>query len=153
MLNEPPAHSRPQLPWKSIGIGLGLTAVIAALIIFASVYHSGPAGQQQNAYAAQLAIENAQVTQADTMMAGSVTYWNADLVNQGGKTVSACTATLAFLDPYGKTVQTETEDLISSKVAPLGPHERRHLQIGFEKISYEWNQAPPKVTFQSVYVK
>lgn len=153
MLNEPPAHSRPQLPWKSIGIGAGLTVVIVALILFASLYDSGPAGEQQNAYAAQLTIENAQVSQADTMMAGSVTYWNADLVNQGDKTVSACRATLTFLDPYGKAVQTETEDLIGPKVAPLRPHERRHLQIGFEKVSYEWNQAPPRVTFQRVYVK
>lgn len=153
MLNEPPAHSRQPLPWKSIGIGAGFTAVLAALIVFASVYRSSPAGQQQNAYAAQLAIENARVTQADTMMAGSVTYWNADLVNQGDKTVSACTATLTFLDPYGKAVQTETEELVSPKTAPLGPHEHRHLQVGFEKISYEWNQAPPRVTFQSVYVK
>lgn len=153
MLNQPPAPSRPQLPWKSIGIATGLTVLLVLLIVFASLYHSGPAGRQQNAYATHLAIDNAQVSQADTMMAGSVTYWNADLVNQGDKSVTACTVTLTFLDPYGKPVQTETEDLINPKVQPLGPHQRRHLQIGFEKVSYEWNQVPPKVTFQSVYVK
>lgn len=153
MLNEPPAHSRPQLPWKSMGIGAGLTVILVVLIVFASVYHSGPAGQQQNAYSAQLAVANPKVSQADTMMAGSVTYWDADLVNQGGKTVTACTVTLTFLDPYGKPVQTATEDLIGPKAAPLGPHQQRHIQIGFEQISYAWNQAPPKVTFQHVYVK
>lgn len=153
MLNEPPAPSRPKLPWKSIGIGAGLTAVIVAIILFASLYQSGPSGQRQDDYAAQLGIENARVSQADTMMAGSVTYWNADLVNHGDKSVTACTVTLAFLDPYGKTVQTEQQNLINSKTAPLRPHETRHLQIGFEKISYDWNQAPPQITFQSVYIK
>lgn len=153
MLNEPPAPSRSPLLWKSIGIGAGLTLVLVATILFYSLYQSAPSGQQQNAYASHLVIENAQVSQADTMMAGSVTYWNADLVNQGDRTVTSCTVTLAFLDPYGKTVQTETENLVNPKTSPLRPHDRRHLQIGFEKVSFDWNQAPPKVIFQSVFVK
>ena len=87
------------------------------------------------------------------MLAGSVTYWNADLVNHGAGTLTACTATLTFVDPYGRTVQIEKENLLDPKEPPLAPNASRHLQIGFDHISFQWNQAPPNVAFTRVYVR
>ncbi|MHB8736046.1 MAG: hypothetical protein ACYC6M_12170 [Terriglobales bacterium] len=149
----PPDGNGSAFPWKAIGIGVGVTALLLGLLLLGSRLSNRPPGHPDAAYAAQLQVDDLKMSAAATMMAGDVTYLDATLHNNGNRPVAALTIELTFSDTLGQTVQRERETVVSRHSGPLGAHSSRAIRLGFDHISTEWNQGPPQIKVLAVRVE
>ena len=138
---------------KPYAIGLAVTLVVVAGGWLATHVGSAPSGQRNDAYAAQVTIGNSRVSAAETMMAGGLVYYDATLVNNGDRTLTAVTVALTFNDLYGKPLETDQRVLLDDHVRPIRPHSQRAVEIGFDRVPAGWNQAPPAAIPVAVYVR
>ena len=140
------------LSWKPYAIGLAATLVVVAGGWVATHLSDTPAGQRNDAYAAQVEIANPHVAAAETMMAGGLVYYDGTLVNHGDQALTGFTVELTFDDLYGKPLARDQRVLLDDHVRPIPPHSRRDIEIGFDKVPAGWNQAPPDARAVAVYV-
>lgn len=138
--------------WKPYAAGAVVTAVIIAIWLIAA-QPSAPPGERDDAYAAQVVIQNARVLAGDSIMAGRVVYYKGTIVNRGGRTVTGYTVELTFNDIDGQPVERDRRALLAGHVSPIAPHSSRDFEIGFDKVPDNWNQAPPEPRGVEVYVR
>lgn len=138
--------------WKPYGIGgaVAVAVVIAAALV--ARVHLEPSGARDDGYGAQVAIRDARVSAAESMMAGGVVYYDGTLVNQGGRTLTGYTVELTFQDVDGKPLERDQRVLLDDRFKPLAPHAQRSFEIGFDQVPAGWNQAPPEPRAVAVYV-
>jgi hypothetical protein len=134
-------------------IGVLVTLAIVAVAWYASVRQPAPAGHLDNAYAAQVVIARAKVSEAQSMMGGGVIYYDGTLVNHGDRTLTGYTVELTFSDINGHPLRRVQRILLGRHVNPLPPRSRRAFEIGFDSVPPSWNQAPPTPRATAVYVQ
>lgn len=151
-LAQPPSPRRP-FPWLRIGIGIGITALIVVFAILSGRVASRPPGHADPAYVPQVQATATRVSEAETMMAGSVIYVEGTVTNHGTRPVTSVAVTLRFQDPYGQLVQKERATVVSATQTALAPGATRNFRVGFDHISAQWNQAPPGAQVVSVFTR
>jgi hypothetical protein len=88
---------------------------------------------------------------AQNFLGDSVTYLDAQVRNEGTKTVRRLDLDLTFVDMLSQVILRERAHPVSERTPPLKPGESRAFRITFEHIPVEWNQAAPTMT--PVYVQ
>ncbi len=134
-------------------IGLLATMAIVAIAWYASIHTPAPSGRLDHAYAAHIRITGAKVSEAQSMMAGGVIYYDGTLVNNGNRTLTGYTVELTFNDRNGHPLQRVQRTLLDDRLNPLPPHSRRSFEIGFDSVPAAWNQAPPTPRAVAIYVR
>ena len=138
---------------KPLGIGFAVALLLAVVALLFWQKSGGPRGTRNDGYAADLTISGARVLAAPTNLGGSITYFDGVLHNRGDREVGTYTVELNFRDVTDRVVQRKTRELIPPGTPPLEPHQSRQFRIGFEKVSPDWNQAPPEVKPLAVYTQ
>lgn len=139
--------------WKPYLIGLIVTCVLVAAVWVAMTHRSEPSGKRNDAYAAQVEIQNPQVSAAESMMGGGVVYYDGTLENHGDRTLTGYIVDLTFHNIDGQPIQTVRRTLLDDKQLPVAPRASRQFEIGFDQFPAGWNQAPPTPHAVAVYVR
>jgi hypothetical protein len=79
-----------------------------------------------------------------------VIYLDAQISNQGMRTVKQVEAKMEFMDLLGQVILRDQVKIFPPASLPLKPSETRAFQLFFDHVPSEWNQAPPRITTVSV---
>lgn len=134
-------------------IGAAVTAAVVIALVFAGRRAAAPAGTADPNYAPNVGAVATGVSQAETMMAGSVIYVDGAVSNRGRRAVTQVLARLRFFDSLGQLVQTESSPLLAPAAGPLAPGQTRPFRLGFDHVSAQWNDAPPRIEIAQVFVR
>ena len=162
---EPPPPEEPRGgPWLGLGIGFVIVVSIIGYLIYSSRTSETrnlprPAVMQSAAtadlYAANLAISDVNMSAAENMLGGEVTYVEGKVTNKGNKTVTGATVEVTFKNSLGQVVQRQTEplwiiqrrepaiDVAALAVSPMKTAGTREFRLSFEHISADWNRQYP----------
>ncbi|HXR98211.1 MAG TPA: FxLYD domain-containing protein [Terriglobales bacterium] len=138
---------------KTYLIGAGIAVAIAVALVAAAMRHSSPAGTRNDGYAAEVTISNAQVSAAESMMAGGVVYYTGTIENHGDRTLTGYTVALTFKGIDGNVLERDERSLVDDRFRPVPPHGSRSFEIGFDRVPAGWNQAPPDPQAVSVWTR
>jgi archaellum component FlaF (FlaF/FlaG flagellin family) len=165
-LFTPAKNDVPERKWAPFLIGLvAVLVVIGAIVAFTR--NSGQTKQQINPYAAKLQISNAKVSAAENYVGGTVTYLDADITNNGDKTLEGADMNLVFKNTMNEIVQKETlplhvltentmggyPDLVDMSRSPITPGHTKTVRMTLEHVSADWNQAPPQMQLVDLKLK
>jgi hypothetical protein len=106
--------------------------------------------EEQRAYLSQIEISDPEMSAAENFLGDTVIYLDARIANRGDRAVRAVELEMTFVDPWGQVVLKETGWPVHRRVPPLAPGETRPFQVAFERMPFEWNQAPPKIAVRRV---
>jgi hypothetical protein len=152
--------------WTPLIIGFVLVlAVVVAIVLLNRAKKD--VVKTSDPYAANLAVEQAKLSQADNFVGATVTYIDLTVKNNGPRTVVGGAVRAVFRDTLGQSVQKEIlplraliphglggEDEAGDLAqAPLGPGQTRTLRLTIEHISSAWNQAQPDLEFSGLRFK
>jgi len=101
--------------------------------------------EEEKAYFPEIVVSDARMSAAQNFLGGTVTYLDAQVANQGTKTVRRLDLQLEFVDMLNQVVLRETAHTIASRT-PLKPGETRAFRVSFDHMPADWNQAPPTIT-------
>lgn len=101
---------------------------------------------EEKAYLSQITTSDPRVTAAENFLGNTITYLNARVTNNGARTVRRLDLKLEFHDTLEQVVLRETTHPITPKTLPLKPGQTRTVQVAFEHMPVDWNQAPPTIT-------
>jgi hypothetical protein len=141
-------------------IGIGAAAVLIAIGLLMLFSHKGneKAATSIDQYAANLVIAGPAMSTADNFAGQQVTYIEAKITNNGGKTVNNAVVQIVFHDSLGQIVQKETQrvmvittrepyiDTAPLNSAPLKPGQTREFRLTFEHVSADWNMQLPEIS-------
>lgn len=129
-----------------------VSAVVLLLIRSGSRPSRGVAALQedQQAYFDQIAIADASMSAAENFLGDTVTYLDAKVTNKGTKAVRQLELELTFVDTLGQVVLRETARPVTPRMLPLKPGEMRAIQVSFEHMPMDWNQAAPAIRVRLV---
>jgi Protein of unknown function (DUF2393) len=155
-------------PWIGLGVGFVLIAAIVSGLIYSSRTSIDRiavqpqvvgAAAQADPYAANLQTSGIQLSQADNVIGGTVTYVEGTITNTGDKTVSGATVEVTFKNTMSQVVQRQNEqlwvvqsrepavDVATLAANPLKPGDKREFRLSFERISADWDRQPPAIRF------
>lgn len=129
-------------------VGLVIMAILFSAFYLAMRHSAQPSpvaekplafGEAEQAYLAEIKIDNLNLSAYENMFHQKVTYLNGDITNSGTRTIRAADVTIEFYDASNKVVLRETRRIIGGTVRPLGSGETQSIQIGFESIPPTWN--------------
>jgi hypothetical protein len=149
-----PSAERPRL--TSILAGAAALAVIVVIAIVVS--RSGPESSsaqveltpQEKEYLAHIRFSDARMSAATNFLGQRVIYLDAQISNQGHRSVKQVEAIMEFTDLLGQVIFREQARIFPPALLPLKSGETRDFQLFFDHIPSEWNQAPPRITVVSV---
>ncbi len=133
-----------------------IAAAIVALL-FAGVYlytqHSRSAGSSappplpmaaaEQAYAPRIHFTGFKRVRASNFLDQEVTILFGNVTNNGDRAVREIQVQLEFKDVFNQVVLRDTVRVLGSHALPLAPGESRDIQITYEHIAADWNQADP----------
>ena len=152
----PEAEPESAVPWKAIGIGVALMAVVVAVVILVG-RKSPPPALTLDPYAAHLQFSNLHLQVAENFAGGTVRYLEGTVTNTGDRTVTHVTLQVVFRNSLGEVVDKpvvpvrplvsrgpymDTDDL---EMHPLRPQESRDFRLTFEHVSQDWNREYPEL--------
>lgn len=135
-------------------IGIVVVFVVFGAFYFAMRFSTGttpavqkplPFGPVEQAYVAEIAFENFNLSRFENMLHQQVTYLNGDISNKGSSTIRAVEITVEFYDQNNHVALRDTRRIIGSDTQPLESGETRDFQVGFEAIPGSWNGKFPSV--------
>src|SRR5437764_7527341 len=169
-----PPEEKSSGPWLGLGIGFVLIVLVIGFLIYSSRNSAdrnavqpqvvGASGQA-DPYAAKLQIKGVNLSQADNMIGGTVTYVEGTVTNSGDKTATAATVEVTFKNSMGQVVQRQNEplwivqtrepavDVATLAANPIKPGETREFRLSFEHISADWDRQAPAIRFIVVSTK
>jgi len=153
------AERRSWLPWAIAGAvilaGLGILVVLGGHRTGSG--GAGPGLAPADPYAANLAIQSIQMSEASNFVGGKVTYLDGQIDNHGNRTLSAITVQVAFWNDLKEIALKETMplslirtrepyvDTQSVSAAPLKPGDRREFRLIFDSVPSDWNRQYPEI--------
>jgi hypothetical protein len=150
--------------WRAIGIGVGIVAVIVAvLFVIARTERKAPSGPP--AYAANIKFSDLKMSAAENFVGATVSYIDGTVTNAGNQTVTHAVAEVTFKDSMGQLAQRETVPLrvlrssgpypeaVDLTLAPLAPGQSKPFRLTFEGISAQWNQEYPEIKVTDLTAK
>lgn len=133
--------------------GLVIVFIVVGCVVLLSRYaHSRqtaaalaklPFGPAEQAYAGSIQFGNIQMARATNLLNQEFTYVNGTMTNGGTRSIVALNVIMEFRDPFNQVVLRDTEQLVGTANAPLGPGQHRDFQITLEHVPAEWNQQVP----------
>lgn len=106
--------------------------------------------EEQRAYLNQIEVSDPKMSAAQNFLGDTVIYLDAQITNRGDRAVRVVEIEMTFVDPWGQVVLKETGWPVQRRLPPLAPGETRPFQLAFERVPFEWNQAPPKIAVRRV---
>ncbi|PYX89127.1 MAG: hypothetical protein DMG67_15790 [Acidobacteria bacterium] len=150
------------LPWPAIAIGGVFIIVVVGLFIVLAHKPQRAGTSGPSAYAANINLQNAKLSQAENFMGGTVTYIEGQVANTGDKTVTRATVEATFQNSMGETVEQEELPLqildrsgpypqaLDLQISPLKPQQPREFRLTLSHISADWNQQAPRLKVMMV---
>jgi len=143
------------------GFNFALILAAAAVVVIGAAFYFSPGrqsppgaaprelhfsfGPAEQAYAAEVQIENIALTRAENFIHQEITTLTADLVNSGGRSLRGVEVTVTFADEMNQIALRESRPVVVPSAAPLAPQGRRQFEIAFEHIPTSWNMQQPLV--------
>lgn len=143
------------------GFNFALVLAAAAVVVIGAAFFLSPGrqsppgaapqelhfsfGPAEQAYAAEVRIENIALTRAENFIHQEITTLTADLVNSGGKSLRGVEVTVTFADEMNQIALRESRAVVVPSAAPLAPQDHRQFEIAFEHIPSSWNMQQPLV--------
>jgi hypothetical protein len=109
-----------------------------------------PFGSAEQAYAANLQIENLALSRAENFLNQEVTTLAGGITNAGNLPIANVELTVEFSDQLGQVVLRESRAVFAAPTAPVAPGERRDFEISFEHIPSSWNIQQPLVRVSGI---
>ncbi|HEV2646292.1 MAG TPA: DUF2393 family protein [Acidobacteriaceae bacterium] len=142
--------------------GAAAAVVLVVAVVFLLMGRKGPEAaprtlQPADAYAASLPLSGMEMSEAENLSGGKMTYLDGRLTNSGGRTVTGVTVQVVFANDMGMAPQVDTVPLtlIRTKqpyidVEPvsadaLKPGDSRDFRLTFETVPDGWNTQMPEV--------
>jgi hypothetical protein len=105
-----------------------------------------PFGPAEQAYAAQIHIQNIHLAESSNLLNQKFTYVAANLSNDGPRTIRSLEVTIEFYDPFKQVVLRDTDRIIDRTDPPLGVAKAQDFQVTLEqRLPAEWNQQYPSI--------
>jgi len=104
-----------------------------------------PMGSAEQEYAPQIKFLEPKVARAANFLNQEVTFVFGTVLNNGPRPVRQIEITLEFHDVFNQVVLRDTQRLFSPTAVPLAPGDRRDIQLGYETLPAQWNQAYPTI--------
>jgi len=136
-----------------------LVGAAAALLLIGAFYLVGrltppppkaveqplPMGPPEQEYAPQIKFLEPKVARAANFLNQEVTFVFGTVLNNGPRPVRQIEITLEFHDVFNQVVLRDKQRLFSPTAVPLAPGDRRDIQLGYETLPAQWNQAYPTI--------
>jgi hypothetical protein len=150
--------SRPEAPRiSSVTIMLGAIVLLAIFVslwfLFAPPLNKNTTPGQIGAtfkmipaerdYLPKLRVEKIALSRAENFLHQEVTILNAEVTNDGAKTVRALLLTVEFRDELNQVVLRETRGTLGTPPVALAPGESRLIEISFDNVPKSWNRQQP----------
>lgn len=141
-------------------VAAGMALLLAGFLYFRSraplpapsrTATGSPLGEEQKAYLPSLVFTDARMSAAENFLGDTLTYLDVTVTNKGGRPVRRLEVQLEFVDTWNQVVLRETAHAVTERAAPLKPGESRTIQVRFEHIPADWNQALPRM--KPVYIE
>lgn len=159
---EPPVEHG--LPTRSLAIAaVAVLILLAVLVMLARRPTTSVANNA--AYASQIELSGAQMSEADSQSGGKLIYLDGHIVNHGTATVTGLRVQVDFPTDLSQPPQSETvpvnliymrEPYIDTRpvsAAPLGPGAAGDFRLIFDDINDSWNQQEPRFKIVQVTTK
>ena len=104
-----------------------------------------PMGSVEQEYAPQIQFLEPKVARAANFLNQEVTFVFRTVLNNGPRPVRQIEITLEFHDVFNQVVLRDRQRLFSPTAVPLSPGDRRDIQLGYETLPAQWNQAYPTI--------
>jgi|SRR5271154_4054465 len=101
-------------------------------------------GPTEQAYVAQIHIENINMSRAENFLHQEVTTLGGEIVNTGNRTLQGVELTVEFSDELHQVVLRESRSVLDPP--PLAPGARREFEISLEHVPDSWNLQQPAIT-------
>jgi hypothetical protein len=124
-----------------------------------------PISAAQDPYAQSLPITNVVMSESGNLAGGKVTYIDAQIANNGNKTVTGVWVQVLFRNVAREVAQNETQplkwirtrepyvDLEPASAAPMRPGENREFRMIFDTVTPDWDGAYPEIRIVKVEAK
>lgn len=109
-----------------------------------------PFGAPEQAYAANLQIENLAMKQAESFLNQEITTLSGQIHNAGNDSLTNVEITVEFSDELGQVILRESRTLFTPQAAPFKAAERRDFEVSFEHIPPSWNVQKPAVRVSGI---
>lgn len=102
-----------------------------------------PMGAAEQASAPQIRFTGFNRVRSTNLLNQEVTTLFGNVTNNGSRPVREIQVQLEFKDVFNQVVLRDTVRVLGSNAPPLAPGESRDIQLTYEHISADWNQADP----------
>jgi hypothetical protein len=157
--------SNPIVAW--VVAGLVVLLAIGTLLLVTHKKASAPGNviQPLDAYAANLPLSQAAMSESENISGGKYTYIDGHIRNTGNQTVTGITVQVLFRNDVQLPPQIETQSLALIRThepyidtqpvsaSPLKPGDDREFRLTFETIPGNWNYQMPEVHIVQVTTK
>jgi len=106
--------------------------------------------EEEKAYLSKLAVVDERMSAAENFIGDTITYLDAQILNEGAQKVRAAELRLEFVDTLDQVVLRETAYPVTVRLQPLEPGKSRPFQVSFDHMPADWNRAPPRITVTRV---
>lgn len=127
----------------TIGISLWALFKTPANVPSVEINIPGAMTPEAQAYAQSLRIENVALSRAENFIHQEVTILNADVINDGPRSLQRLMVTVEFSDDMHQIVLRETRGVLGNPPTLLGPGQKRSFQISFDRVPSSWNMQAP----------
>jgi hypothetical protein len=148
---QPSGRERSPFP-VTFAVGAVVVALLAAGLMLAIRWTQprGPAaaphlpfGAEERAYAAQIQIQNIEMSHATNFLNQEFIYVDATISNHGARTLAGVEVSLEFHDQLNQVILRETQRVVGAATRPLGAGESRAFEVTLEHIPSAWNWQYP----------
>jgi hypothetical protein len=105
-----------------------------------------PLDAEAKAYLSKITVSDARMSAAENFLGDTITYLDAEVTNQGSKTLRDVELRLEFVDTLDQVVLRDSAHPVTLRTPPLEPGKTRTFQVSFDHLPADWNQAPPHIT-------
>jgi hypothetical protein len=135
--------------WILVALG-AMAALVAGLVLLRS--GTTPAGQpapptaEEKAYLSEISVADARMSAAQNFLGDTVTSLDANVTNQGSRSVRDIELQLEYVDILDQVVLRDFTHAVSPRALPLQAGKTRAFRVSYDHMPADWNQAPPKIT-------
>jgi hypothetical protein len=135
-------------------IGAVLMVVIVGVVYWASKYAPAPIkqaeipvamGPAETEYVPHIEFLEPNVARATNFLNQEATFLFATVKNNGNRPIKQIEVTLEFHDVFQQVVLRDKERLFSPNAIPLEPTRMRDIQVTYDRMPAQWNQAVPTI--------
>ena len=156
-----PTEERSRLPVAFL-IGIVIVAVLVGAVFLYSRYAGTsdsevdkplPMGIEEQSYAPNIHFLEPKMSRAANFLNQEVTYVFFTVENAGTRKVQNIEVTVEFHDPFNQVILRDKQRLFLPTAQPFEPGQQRDVQIPYEHIPPQWNNAFPSVVVSGLSFK